>query len=533
MLNTGQGTGNKPGLRDYWQIFMRRKWLIILPVITIVSIAVPGSFLLQPVYQASTTLISQEVARGSILQGVANIPVPRGEEMNTVRYKIESRSYMKEVADKVGVADYLKSIGGEPNIDDVVRYLRKITTLRARSSKIVEISVMHPRPDMTKNIADTIANTYVNNTLKWRQDATVASTSFIRQELEVYRQRLREAEEALLAAREKGVFDSLRGEDNSLVSELAKLRTDLVEVELDLQEANGELQNARQLSVGGFAEDYSSAFYTNPEITRLDAKLAGLQAQYVQLSMKYTEDYPEVRALKEEIIQTQEELDQAKAKFSTRQKDVAARVQYWEDKVRMLQVKRTALTDKIREYDRKLQQLPQRQLELARLQREQAAAESTYSMLLARLNEAELLRSSELQRMGRVAEILDPAILPDKPVKPNKMKIAVLAIAMGMMIGGGSAFLLEYFDRSFRSVDEVTDYLGIPVLAAIPKLTTFESEAKERIRRRVIFACIGLASLLVLILIADIVSAQLMTRDSFFLNVARSGLHFLRGQLGG
>ena len=96
--------------------------------------------------------------------------------MNTVRYKIESRKYMKEVADKVGIAEYLKSIGEEPNTDDVVRYLRKITTLRARSSKIIEISVVHPRPDTAKNIADTIANTYVDNTMRWRQETTTASS---------------------------------------------------------------------------------------------------------------------------------------------------------------------------------------------------------------------------------------------------------------------------------------------------------------------------------------------------------------------
>lgn len=519
---------NKPGLRDYWQIFLRRKWLIILPIIAIVSIAVPGSFVLTPFYQASTTLISQEVERGSVLQGVANIPIPRGEEMNTVRYKIESRRYMKEVADKTGIAEYLRSVGEEANIDDVVRYLRKITTLRARSSRIIEISVTHPRPDMAKNIADAIANTYVDNTLKWRQETTVASTSFINQELEVYRQRLREAEEALLAAQEKGVLDSLSSEDNSLIKELAKLRTDLVEVELDLQEANSELQNARQLSAGDVTDGYSPAFYTDPEIASLRAKLAGLQTQYAELSMRYTDQYPEARTLKGEIIRTQEELGQARAKFGTRQQDIAVRIQYWEDKLRALQVKRTALNDKINEYDRKLQQLPQRQLELTRLRREQAAAESTYSMLLARLNEAELLRSSELQNMGRVAEILDPAILPDRPVKPNKKKIALLAIAMGMVIGCGSAFLLEYFDRSFRSVDEVTEYLGIPVLAAIPRLTTYESEVKERRHRRVKIACMALASLLVLILIADVVSAELLARDSLFLNIARSGLNFLR-----
>ena len=56
--------------------------------------------------------------------------------------------------------------------------------------------------------------------------------------------------------------------------------------------------------------------------------------------------------------------------------------------------------------------------------------------------------------------------LPDtrKPVKikPNKKKIAAMAIALGLMLGGGVAFLLEYFNHSFYSVDEVKEYLSLP-----------------------------------------------------------------------
>jgi polysaccharide chain length determinant protein (PEP-CTERM system associated) len=466
--------------------------------------------------------------RGSVLRGVANIPIPRGEEMNTVRYKILSRKYMKEVADKVGVAEHLRSIRKTSTIDDVVRYLRDIVTLQARGSKIVEIFVIHENPDMAKNIADTIANNYVDETLKWRQDTTSASTYFIDQELEVYKKQLLEAEEALVDAQEKGVFDSLGSADNSLINELAKLRTDRVEVELDLQAASSELQNARRLSTSDVTESYSSAFYIDPEITSLQAKLAGLQTQHSDLSMKYTTQWPEVKTLEAEILRTKEELNQAKTKFSTRQQDITARLQYWQDKVRTLQIQRSALADKISEYDRALQRLPRRELELARLRRDRAAAESTYSMLLQRRNESDLLQSSELRDMGRIAEVLDPAIVPDRPVKPNKKKIAVLALAMGMIIGFGSAFVLEYFDRSFRSVDEAANYLGIPVLAAIPRLITSESELREKKSRRVKIICMALASLVVLILIADIVSAELFTRDSLFLSIARSGLNYLR-----
>ena len=80
----------RPGLRDYWQIFLRRKWLIILPVVVTVSVAIPGSFLMEPTFLASTTLITEEMERGSLLSSVGNIPVPPSEKMDTIRIKISS-----------------------------------------------------------------------------------------------------------------------------------------------------------------------------------------------------------------------------------------------------------------------------------------------------------------------------------------------------------------------------------------------------------------------------------------------------------
>lgn len=495
----------KPGLRDYWQILLRRKWVIIIPIITTVLISIPGSFLINPVYEASTTLISQEVQSGSILEGVANIPVPREEEINTIRNKIISRTYMKEVADIVGIGDYLESVNKPASIDDVVRYLRNSITLKPRGERIVEITARHKDPNMAKSIADTIADNYVKKTLNLRQEVTTASSSFINQELEVYRKELKDAEEALLSAQQKGVLSSLSNENNGLVSEVARLRTDLVEVEMDLQEARGELDNARKLISDNSSEDSSSVFYVDPEVTLIQAKLAGLKAQYAELTMKYSDLYPEVKRLKGDIIRIQEELNQAKAKSGTRQRDIEARLQYWSDKVRSLEIKKAALNDKLGKYNQKIQQLPQQELELARLRRDQAAAENTYSMLLQRMHESELLRSSELQKMGRVAEVLDYSILPDKPVTPNRKKITILALFAGIILGAGSAFILEYFDRSYHSVEEVKEDLGLPVLAVIPGLKTQKPEMdKYKIPKIIAIVIISLIILtIVTILLAQ------------------------------
>jgi hypothetical protein len=299
----------------------------------IAYIAVVGD--ITPVYQASATIMA------------------RGDPINTVRLKIGSRRYMRDAADKAGVGEYLESVGEPSDVEYVVEYLRDIVTVRSLGSEVFEISVIHQSPGMAKDITNALANTYITRTLQWRQQALTRSLHFITEELKLSRKRLIEAEEALLAAQEKGALDYLSDKDIGLsdpMRQLSKLRTDLVEVELDLREANSELQNAKTLATGNVTEEGYSLV---------------------------------------------------------------------SDRVKALEVKRTELNNRINEYSWKLQQLPQQQVGLARLQHEKQVADSIYSMLLHRLSGLELLRSLELQNMGSVAAILDPATLPDKPVKPD------------------------------------------------------------------------------------------------------------------
>ena len=172
-----------------------------------------------------------------------------------------------------------------------------------------------------------------------------------------------------------------------------------------------------------------------------------------------------------EIAQKEAEISQAESKLSPgTQKNTSMEVEYWQEKFKTLTIQKSTLTNKINEYNRKLQQLPQRQLDMARLQREKASIENMYSMLLERRNNAMSLDATEKEDMGHVAEIQDPAIRPTKPIKPNKKKIAVKALAHGLMLGGGAGFLLEFFDHSFYSLDEVEEYLSLPILGAIHQI---------------------------------------------------------------
>ena len=112
--------------------------------------------------------------------------------------------------------------------------------------------------------------------------------------------------------------------------------------------------------------------------------------------------------------------------------------------------------------------------------------EQIYNMLLQRLETAKITRRLEASQEGTRYTILDPARLPLRPAKPNLAVTALIGFVLGGLFGAGIILSIEFFDRSFLSVDEAKNFLSGPVLGAISKITTPEELEEERKKRRLL-----------------------------------------------
>jgi len=75
----------------------------------------------------------------------------------------------------------------------------------------------------------------------------------------------------------------------------------------------------------------------------------------------------------------------------------------------------------------------------------------------------------DIMKMDNV-QIIDEAPLPQIPAEPNRVRNVILGALIGLVMGIGLAFLLEYLDRSVKTEEQVTAILGVPVLGSIPRL---------------------------------------------------------------
>jgi uncharacterized protein involved in exopolysaccharide biosynthesis len=148
-------------------------------------------------------------------------------------------------------------------------------------------------------------------------------------------------------------------------------------------------------------------------------------------------------------------------------------------------------------YQARIEAVPARETELAELTRDYDTLQKLYADLNAKNEESKIAANLERRQIGEQFKILDPARPAEKPFSPNRSMINIMGLFGGLFVGMTLAAFLEYRDASFRSHDDVTSVLSLPVLAQIPLIVTPIEMMRMRRRKMVIAATAAVASLAV------------------------------------
>ena len=114
-----------------------------------------------------------------------------------------------------------------------------------------------------------------------------------------------------------------------------------------------------------------------------------------------------------------------------------------------------------------------------------------YNQLLGRLETARITQQLDASKEGTRYTVLDPPRLPLKPDKPNRVVVALLGLFLGAAAGTGFILLLEMADHSFHTVEEVADFLEIPVIGAINTIWTNGEVQQRQVKQRLAVFALG------------------------------------------
>ena len=110
--------------------------------------------------------------------------------------------------------------------------------------------------------------------------------------------------------------------------------------------------------------------------------------------------------------------------------------------------------------------------------------------MMKKVMEAKMSQGLEKEQMGERFTLIDAARLPERPIKPNIPAILLIGAFLGIGAGVGTASLWEFSDRSIRTLEDLGDVTGLPVLGGIPMIIDDEERTKKARRRWVLYASI-------------------------------------------
>jgi polysaccharide biosynthesis transport protein len=219
-----------------------------------------------------------------------------------------------------------------------------------------------------------------------------------------------------------------------------------------------------------------------------------MRAQLADLRSHYTDRHPDVRKLKEQIAEMEKLKRQAEARIaaapasgvtdetqhasSPTEMEVESQLKANKVEIENRQRAIQNLQKGIGDYQARLNMTPVREQQMSELTRKYDQSRKNYEELQAKLAQSGMATELEKQNQGAQFRVLDPPNLPQKPYSPNRLKLDLIGLVAGLVVGmvvlGGA----EIVDDRIYSKEELATIVSAPVLSEIPRLTTAAEEGQ-------------------------------------------------------
>jgi capsular exopolysaccharide synthesis family protein len=456
----------EPHLLDYVIILRKHQWMILTFFLTVVTIVTIASFKMKPVYVASARV---EVDKES--QNLSPFPDANSydEFMDLENYLetqakiLQSETLALQTIKSLNLERY-PEFGGSPNTPAFAHngvaarrpailgaFLGRLSVKRVPTSRLIEVSFEAEDPQLAAQIVNTHLQNYVEQNFRSKYDATIQASNWLSSELEELRIKVEKSENARLAYERANQIWQIDEKQDIATSKLG----DLSRAVTDAQTNMAEKEAFYRMAVAGNVDALPLAHGTEV-ITELRKRKSDVDEQYAEAVNQYGPNFPKVLRIAAQQKEVNDDLDRARKTLleSVQEDFTTAR-----NRVQLLQ---EALDKQKAEANDQAEKLVQYHI----LQHDAESNKQLYDGLLQKLKEASItagLRSSNIR-------VVDPALAPASPSRPQKARNILLAVLMGLVGGVGLALFREYLDNTVKSPDDIEALTGLPSLAVVPSL---------------------------------------------------------------
>ena len=503
-----------PDVEDYIDMLRRHRSWIIGPTFAGLVIAVVVAFLWPDTFVSTALMrITPQQVPERLVPSAINSQM--AERLTQMQQEILSRTSLSELIQRPALNLYAKDRQRLP-MEDVVEQMKKdikismldVATEGANRGLASAFVVQYRYTDKYKAqavVRELVSKFSEQNVTVLRNQASL-TTSFLNDEWKAAKENLDrlDAEITRFKAENQGKlpeqFQANVASLNSVQQQLAVLNEALSNNQQEKMLMETQLQNLNtQLNYfkANSSEPSANQTVKNERLINLNKAILDAKASLAAAREIYTEDYPEIRNFKARLATLEKERDSLEKAEQARQNGTAApqddgptnpqvakSIEDTKSAIALLQtqiqaknmdiaerVKQQAQLNKtIGAYQTRIEQAPLSEQKYAALQREYQIAKDNFDDKAKRRQISETSQNLEERKAGENLEVLDPASLPEQPAEPNRLAIAGLGTAAGLILGMVLAGAKEMKNTSLKNLKDVRAYTNLPVLTSIPLL---------------------------------------------------------------
>src|SRR5580692_8497797 len=455
-----------PSVGNLWAILRRRRWWILLSIFLCWALVWIGGWFWPASYESEALILiqQQKVPEQYVLPNVTQDVQDRVQSMTQ---QILSRTRLQATIDRFHLYPPSHGLASLMESGDRVEQLRKDIKIELVESEnksgihrgeltAFRIHYSAPTPELAQQVNSELASLFIDESFKAQQRLSESTTAFLDSQLADARTKLEEQEANVRTFKAKHMGD-LPSQLESNVKILSGLQSQLETTERSLDAARQQ-----KLYLESLQQQYQTAQGTD------------LRLQLADLRAKYTDDYPDIVALKDKIATSDQLKKQIEAEIAskTKQPDPSAVPAPSEPGQRdsatpMMQIqsqltanrleiqnyekRQKSLEGQVNAYQARLNLTPETEQQLADISRGYDESKTNYNSLLQKQNQSQLATSLEQRQQGEQFSVIDPPNLPDKPSAPNHFLVSLIGLALGAGMGLGLVALLEITNIRIRS----------------------------------------------------------------------------------
>ena len=476
---------------DYLDILKRRKWSLVLPAALVMVLAGVVAFSLPSIYKSTATILieAQDIPADFVMTTVTGYAEQR---IQSTQQRIMSSTRLMEIVNRFNLyRENLDRWTTEEVVDkmreDIHLDLISADTIDRRTGRATAATIAFTlsyegkQASTVQRVTDTLVSLFLSENLQVRQRQTTETTAFLEEEAQRVKSELDDLEKKISAFKEIHI--------NSLPEMIQVNIRSLDNYQSSVERIDEQARMLKERE--GYLETQLASIPETENTEKL--RLRQLELELVDLQTRFTEDYPDVKKMKREIAELKKRMaeksvipdDQKAAPDNTAYITLASQLSSTRAEIKSLIQQKADLQSKVDMYRQRIENTPKIEQEYNNLVLDRKNTQAKYEDLLRKTMEANVAMGLEKEQKGERFTLIDPARLPEKPYKPNRLAIILIGAVLGVGAGVGFAALREFSDQAIHNPEGLASVSALPILVSIPDILTPMDRRSRRFKRLV------------------------------------------------